>query len=38
MNDPSKVAGNWRWHYDSSEMLTQELSDSLLELTQLYSR
>ncbi|MFB8787509.1 MAG: 4-alpha-glucanotransferase [Potamolinea sp.] len=38
MNDPSKVAGNWRWRYDSSEMLTQELSDSLLDLTQLYSR
>ncbi|WP_250124692.1 4-alpha-glucanotransferase [Chroococcidiopsis sp. CCMEE 29] len=38
MNDPSKVAGNWRWRYNSSEILTQELSDRLLELTQLYSR
>jgi len=38
MNDPSEVVGNWRWRYDSSEMLTQELSDSLLDLTQLYSR
>jgi 4-alpha-glucanotransferase len=38
MNDPSKQAGNWRWRYDSSEMLTKELSDRLLHLTQLYSR
>jgi len=38
MNDPSKVAGNWRWRYNSSEILTQELSDRLLALTQLYSR
>ena len=38
MNDPSKVAGNWRWRYESSDVLTPQLSDRLLELTQLYSR
>ena len=38
MNDPSKVAGNWRWRYNNSEILTQELSDRILNLTQLYSR
>jgi 4-alpha-glucanotransferase len=38
MNDPSKVAGNWRWRYESSEHLTKEMSDRLLNLTQLYSR
>ncbi|MFB2971364.1 4-alpha-glucanotransferase [Aerosakkonema sp. BLCC-F183] len=38
MNDPSIIPGNWRWRYDKSEILTKELSDRLLELTQLYSR
>ncbi len=38
MNDPSINAGNWRWRYNNSEILTQELSDRLLDLTQLYSR
>lgn len=38
MNDPSKVAGNWRWRYNSNNILTQELRDRLLYLTQLYSR
>lgn len=38
MNDPSQNAGNWRWRYSSSNLLTQELSARLLELTQLYSR
>jgi len=38
MNDPSHNAGNWRWRYRSSDLLTQELSDRLLALTQLYSR
>lgn len=38
MNDPSKVAGNWRWRYNSNDILTQELRDRLLHLTQLYSR
>ncbi|OIP72326.1 MAG: 4-alpha-glucanotransferase [Oscillatoriales cyanobacterium CG2_30_40_61] len=38
MNDPSHNDGNWRWRYQSSELLTQELSDRLLKLNQLYSR
>ena len=38
MNDPSVNAGNWRWRYDSSKLLTKEISDRLLDLTQLYSR
>jgi 4-alpha-glucanotransferase len=38
MNDPSNNAGNWRWRYQSSELLTQELSDRLFKLNQLYGR
>ena len=38
MNDPSTPVGNWRWRYRSSEVLTAEISERLLELTQLYSR
>lgn len=38
MNDPSTNAGNWRWRYESSELLTEQLRDRLLELTQLYGR
>ncbi len=38
MNDPSRNAGNWRWRYTSSALLTPALSDRLRELTQLYSR
>ncbi len=38
MNDPSHNDGNWRWRYQSSELLTQELSDQLLKLNQLYNR
>lgn len=38
MNDPSKVEGNWRWRYTSFNVLTQELSDRLLHLTNLYDR
>jgi 4-alpha-glucanotransferase len=38
MNDPSINAGNWRWRYESSKLLTQQLCDRLLDLTQLYSR
>ncbi|MGK7877180.1 MAG: 4-alpha-glucanotransferase [Xenococcaceae cyanobacterium] len=38
MNDPSMNAGNWRWRYQSSDLLTEELRDRLLELTQLYNR
>lgn len=38
MNDPSLYAGNWRWRYSSSDLLTPELSQRLLHLTELYSR
>lgn len=38
MNDPSVTPGNWRWRYTTSELLSQELSDRLLQLTQLYNR
>jgi 4-alpha-glucanotransferase len=38
MNDPSVNAGNWRWRYESSEVLTSQLPARLLELTQLYNR
>jgi 4-alpha-glucanotransferase len=38
MNDPSVSAGNWRWRYNNSSVLTPGLSQRLLELTRLYSR
>lgn len=38
MNDPSVIPGNWRWRYTSSELLTEELSDRLLKLTETYGR
>jgi len=38
MNDPSINAGNWRWRFTNSDLLTQELSEKLLKLNQLYSR
>ncbi|MBD1914146.1 MULTISPECIES: 4-alpha-glucanotransferase [unclassified Leptolyngbya] len=38
MNDPSTNAGNWRWRYRSSDLLTKDVSDRLLTLTRLYSR
>ena len=38
MNDPSINAGNWRWRYESNEVLTSPLQERLLNLTQLYSR
>ncbi len=38
MNDPSVNAGNWRWRYRSSELLTNTISQRLLNLTKLYSR
>jgi 4-alpha-glucanotransferase len=38
MNDPSINAGNWRWRYESSQMLTPQIRDRLLEMTQIYSR
>ncbi|NDJ17487.1 4-alpha-glucanotransferase [Myxacorys almedinensis] len=34
MNDPSQNAGNWRWRYLSSDLLTPELSRQLLEMTE----
>jgi 4-alpha-glucanotransferase len=38
MNDPSTNAGNWRWRYSSSDLLTPELSQKLRQLTTLYGR
>ncbi|MDB9518950.1 4-alpha-glucanotransferase [Roseofilum reptotaenium CS-1145] len=38
MNDPSVSAGNWRWRYADPGMLSQELGDRLLHLTQSYGR
>ncbi|MBW4517495.1 MAG: 4-alpha-glucanotransferase [Timaviella obliquedivisa GSE-PSE-MK23-08B] len=38
MNDPSVNAGQWRWRYESSEQLNQEMSDRLGWLTRLYGR
>ncbi|KPQ33415.1 MAG: 4-alpha-glucanotransferase [Phormidesmis priestleyi Ana] len=38
MNDPSKIPGNWRWRYDSSKVLTDEISDRLRTLTHQYNR
>lgn len=38
MNDPSQNAGNWRWRYRSSELLTDELAEKLRSITSLYGR
>lgn len=38
MNDPSQNAGNWRWRYRSSELLTDELAEKLRSMTSLYGR
>ncbi len=38
MNDPSTNAGNWRWRYPSSKLLTAELSQKLRQLTEFYGR
>ncbi|MGL5080888.1 MAG: 4-alpha-glucanotransferase [Microcoleaceae cyanobacterium] len=38
MNDPSINAGNWRWRYEQSELLTQELGNRLFSLTRLHNR
>lgn len=38
MNDPSVSTGNWRWRYASSDLLTADLSQRLLQLTQIYNR
>jgi 4-alpha-glucanotransferase len=38
MNDPSVSAGNWRWRYAHTDLLTPALRQRLLQLTQLYNR
>ncbi|PZV15911.1 MAG: 4-alpha-glucanotransferase [Pseudanabaena sp.] len=38
MNTPGTATGNWGWRYSDPDLLNQELSDRLLEITQLYSR
>lgn len=38
MNDPSMNAGNWRWRYPDSSVLSEELAQRLRDVTQLYSR
>jgi 4-alpha-glucanotransferase len=37
MNFPGKVGGYWRWRY-TSDMLTDYITENLLELTELYGR
>jgi 4-alpha-glucanotransferase len=37
MNYPGKPSGNWQWRY-SSEMLTEDTTWQLRELTELYGR
>jgi 4-alpha-glucanotransferase len=37
MNFPGQATGNWAWRY-RSEMLTQELSDRLRSMTEIYGR
>ncbi|MBE9078764.1 4-alpha-glucanotransferase [Romeria aff. gracilis LEGE 07310] len=38
MNDPSVIPGNWRWRYGSSDQLSVDHQQRLLDLTKLYSR
>ncbi|MGA9379841.1 MAG: 4-alpha-glucanotransferase [Phormidium sp.] len=38
MNDPSVNAGNWRWRFTDSDLLSEKLSDRLRKITQLYNR
>ncbi len=38
MNTPGTATGNWGWRYSDPDLLNQDLSDRLLEITQLYSR
>ncbi|PZO46222.1 MAG: 4-alpha-glucanotransferase, partial [Phormidesmis priestleyi] len=38
MNDPSKIPNNWRWRYDTSDLLTDEVSDRLRQLTSTHNR
>ncbi|MBD3884789.1 4-alpha-glucanotransferase [Phormidium tenue FACHB-886] len=38
MNDPSINEGQWRWRFTTTELLSQAVSDRLLQMTRLYSR
>ncbi|MFM7888081.1 MAG: 4-alpha-glucanotransferase, partial [Pseudanabaena sp.] len=38
MNIPGTATGNWSWRYSDPDLLNQDLSDRLQEVTQLYSR
>jgi len=38
MNTPGTATGNWGWRYSDPDLLNQDLSDRLLEVTQVYSR
>jgi 4-alpha-glucanotransferase len=38
MNDPRYNDGQWRWRFTDSALLSPELSDRLMRLTQMYSR
>jgi 4-alpha-glucanotransferase len=38
MNTPGTATGNWGWRYSDPNLLNQDLSDRLLEVTQIYSR
>jgi 4-alpha-glucanotransferase len=38
MNTPGTATGNWGWRYSDPNLLNQDLSDRLLEITKLYSR
>lgn len=38
MNDPRYNDGQWRWRFTQPDLLSPELSERLLKLTQMYSR
>ncbi|CAN1212901.1 4-alpha-glucanotransferase [Tumidithrix helvetica PCC 7403] len=38
MNIPGTSSGNWDWRFNDLEILSEQLSDRLLEVTRLYSR
>jgi 4-alpha-glucanotransferase len=38
MNTPATIEGNWEWRLASLDLLTDQISDRLRELTHLYSR
>lgn len=38
MNDPAINEGNWRWRYPSMHLLTPEISQRLLKMTEIYRR